>query len=64
MGLLNVISDIEQVVEAAQELREVSKTLRDLSGIAHSTLTTTLTLSEAEVASLRAAFACVVCKGL
>lgn len=63
MGLLNVISDIEQVVEAAQE-GEVSKTLRDLSGIAHSTLTTTLTLSEAEVASLKAAFACVVCKGL
>ncbi|KAL0993708.1 hypothetical protein UPYG_G00112170 [Umbra pygmaea] len=52
-----------EVVEAAQGLKEVSKMIKELSGFAHSTVTTTLSQSEAEVASLRVAFACVVCKG-
>ncbi|KAK0140113.1 hypothetical protein N1851_022999 [Merluccius polli] len=62
-GLQEVIADIEEVVEAAQGLREVSKMIKDLSGFAESTMTTTLCLSEAEVASLRMVFACLVCKG-
>lgn len=62
-GLPEVIADIEEVVEAAQGLREVSKIIKDLSRFAHSTMKTTLSLSEAEVASLRMVFACLVCKG-
>ncbi|XP_032363719.1 uncharacterized protein LOC116677139 [Etheostoma spectabile] len=62
-GLQEVMADIEEVVEAAQGLKEVTKMIKDLSGFAHSTVTTTLSLSEAEVASLRAIFACLVCKG-
>lgn len=62
-GLPDVLADIEEVVEAAQGLKEVSQVIKDLSGFAHSTLTTTLSLSEAEVASLKEVFACLVCKG-
>ncbi|XP_047187553.1 uncharacterized protein LOC118312733 [Scophthalmus maximus] len=62
-GLQDVLADIEEVVEAAQGLKEVTKKLKDLSGFALSTKTTTLSLSEAEVDSLRVVFACLVCKG-
>lgn len=43
-GLQEVMADIEEVVEAAQGLREVSKMIKDLSGFAQSTMTTTLCL--------------------
>ncbi|XP_029980191.1 uncharacterized protein LOC115412033 [Sphaeramia orbicularis] len=62
-GLQDVLADIEEVVEAAQGLKGVSQVIKDLTGFAHSTVTTTLSLSEAEVASLKEVFACVVCKG-
>ncbi|KAL7372604.1 hypothetical protein ABVT39_019227 [Epinephelus coioides] len=62
-GLHEVIADTEEVVEVAQGLREVLKIIKDLIGFAHSTMTTTLSLSEAEIASLRMVFACLVCKG-
>ncbi|KAK7879705.1 hypothetical protein WMY93_033588 [Mugilogobius chulae] len=52
-GLQDVMFDIEEVVEAAQGLQEVSKMIKDLCGGAKSTLMMTLTLSEAEVASLK-----------
>ncbi len=56
-GLQEVIADIEEVVEAAQGLKEVSKIIKGLTG--QSTMTTTLSLSEAEVASLRIIFVCL-----
>ncbi|XP_055015741.1 uncharacterized protein LOC129411368 [Boleophthalmus pectinirostris] len=60
-GLQEVIADIEEVVEAAQGLKEVSKIIKTLTG--QSTMTTTLCLSEAEVASLKLVFGCLVCTG-
>ncbi|XP_053718431.1 uncharacterized protein LOC128757287 isoform X1 [Synchiropus splendidus] len=63
-GLQEVVADIEDVVEAAQGLKEVSQIIKDLSGFGHSTMTTTLSLSEAEAASLREICSCLVCKGL
>lgn len=62
-GLQEVVADIEDVVEAAQGLKDVSQIIKDLSGFGRSTLTTTLSLSQAEVASLREVFNCLVCKG-
>ncbi|CAL9699811.1 unnamed protein product [Knipowitschia caucasica] len=63
MGFQDVMSDIEEIIEAAQGLKDVSKMIKDLSGQAHATLTTTLTLSETEIASIRAGFSCLICKG-
>ncbi|XP_023658943.1 uncharacterized protein [Paramormyrops kingsleyae] len=62
-GLQEVVGDIQEVVEAAQGLKDVSKAIKELSGFAHSRLTTTLSLSEAEVTSLKAVFGCLVCTG-
>ncbi|KAK7929730.1 hypothetical protein WMY93_006125 [Mugilogobius chulae] len=62
-GLQDVMFDIEEVVEAAQGLQEVSKMIKDLCGGAKSTLMMTLTLSEAEVASLKEVFTCLICNG-
>ncbi|KAM8846644.1 uncharacterized protein ACB058_012916 [Synchiropus picturatus] len=61
-GLQEVVADIEDVVEAG--LKEVSQIIKDLSAFGHSTLTTTLSLSEAEGASLREICSCLACKGL
>lgn len=47
-------SEIEEVVEAAQELEHVTKIIKELSRCAHSLL-------EAEVASSRLVFCCLVC---
>ncbi|XP_077381397.1 uncharacterized protein LOC144021181 [Festucalex cinctus] len=58
-----ITTDIEEVIEAAQGLKDVMSIIKELTGYAHSTLKTTLSLSEAEVASLKAAFCCLVCKG-
>ncbi|XP_041843898.1 uncharacterized protein LOC121641678 [Melanotaenia boesemani] len=63
VGLQEAVENIEELVEAAQGLKDVSKAIKELSGLAHSTLTTTLSLSEAEVASLKSVFGCLVCKG-
>lgn len=60
----DVILDIEEVVEAAQGLKDVSKAIKDLSGSARSTLTSTLVLSEADVVALKAGLCCLICKGL
>lgn len=42
VGLQEVVADTEEVVKAAQGLKEVTKMIKELSGFAHSTLTTTL----------------------
>lgn len=62
-GLQEVAAYIEDVVEAAQGLEYVSEMIKHLSGFARSTLTTILSLSEAEITSLREVFCCLVCKG-
>lgn len=62
-GLQEVVADTEEVVDAAQGLKEVSKMIKEFREFAHSTLRTTLVLSEAEVASLKTAFGCLVCTG-
>lgn len=61
-GLQEVAADIEDVVEAAQGLKDVSEMIKNLCGFVRST--TTLSLSEAEITSLKEVFCCLVCKGL
>ncbi|XP_076133850.1 uncharacterized protein LOC143116552 isoform X2 [Alosa pseudoharengus] len=58
----SVIAEIEEVVEAAQELKEVTKVIKELSGA--SARSTVLVLAEPEVTTIRAAFGCLICKGL
>lgn len=59
-GLLQVITaETKEVVEAAQNLKDVTKIIKELSGCAHS-LTIILFLSEAKVAPLTAVF-CMFC---
>ena len=53
---------MDELVEAVQGLSEVSTMIRELKG-APSTLVSTLSLSEAEVAAMVSTFACAVCKG-
>lgn len=55
------IAGIEEVVEAAQELKNVTKLMKEWSECARSL--PTVLQSEAEVASLKALFCCLVCKG-
>lgn len=64
IGLQDILSDIEEVMEAAQGLKEVSKVIEDLCSLTQSALKTTLTLSETDMASVRAGFSCLICKGL
>ncbi|KAG5282777.1 hypothetical protein AALO_G00059830 [Alosa alosa] len=58
----SVIAEMEEVVEAAQELKEVTKVIKELSGA--SARSTVLVLAEPEVTTIRAAFGCLICKGL
>ncbi|XP_029905488.1 RING finger protein 141-like [Myripristis murdjan] len=62
-GLDAVLDTIEKVVLAAQGLQEVSATIKELANLASSNRRTTVSLTEAEAAAIRDAFACVVCKG-
>lgn len=63
-GLQEVAADIEDVVEAAQALKDVSEMIKNLCGFVRSTMATALSLSEAEITSLKEVFCCLVCKGL
>ncbi|KAL7389073.1 hypothetical protein ABVT39_026021 [Epinephelus coioides] len=62
-GLDAVFDTIEEVVLAAQGLREVSTTIKELTNLASSNRRTTVSLTEAEAAAVKDAFACIVCKG-
>ena len=57
------MAEIEDVVEAAQGLKDVAQIIKDLTGVGQSTLTTTLSLTENEAASLKEVFNCIICKG-
>ncbi|XP_063067125.1 uncharacterized protein LOC134458625 isoform X2 [Engraulis encrasicolus] len=57
----DVLTDIEEVIEAAQGLREVTKTLKEAT--AGTGRTTLLCLQEGEVNALRTVFSCLVCTG-
>lgn len=62
-GLQEVAADIEDVVEAAQGLKDVSEMLKSLCGFAHSTMATTHSFSVAEITTLKEVFCCLICKG-
>ncbi|XP_049912421.1 RING finger protein 141-like [Epinephelus moara] len=62
-GLDAVFDTIEEVVLAAQGLREVSTTIKELTNLASSNRRTTVSLTEAEAAAVKDAFTCIVCKG-
>ncbi|XDV19488.1 hypothetical protein PO909_024953, partial [Leuciscus waleckii] len=61
-GLDLVFDRIEEVVLASQGLQEVSTTMKELMEFANSNRRTTLSLTEAQAAAVRDAFACIVCK--
>ena len=56
-----MIAEIEEVVEAAQELKEVTKVIKELCGA--SARSTVLVLAKPEVTTIRAAFGCLICNG-
>lgn len=60
-SLDSVFDSIEEVVLAAQGLKEVSTQIKELTNLANRR--TTLSLTEVEAAALRDAFACIICKG-
>ncbi|XP_070409094.1 uncharacterized protein [Nothobranchius furzeri] len=62
-GLDAVYDQIEEVILAAQGLREVSTTIRELTELANSNRSTAVSLRAADAAAVKDAFACVVCKG-
>lgn len=62
-GLDDVFDKSEEVVLAAQGPREVSTTMHELIDLANSNCRTTTSLTEAQAAAVRDAFACVVCTG-
>ncbi|KAM4615440.1 uncharacterized protein ACJ7VT_010553 isoform 1-T1 [Polymixia lowei] len=62
-GLDAVFDTIEEVVLAAQGLREVSNTIKELTNLASSNPRTTVSLTVSEAAAIKDAFGCVVCKG-
>ena len=62
-GFRDAIGDIEELVEAAQGLGEVSAMIKDLKG-PESTLISTLSLSRDEVSAITSTFACALCKGI
>lgn len=53
-----VFDTIEEVVLAAQGLREVSKTIEELTDLACSNRRTTVSLTEAEAAAVKDVFTC------
>ncbi|XP_038162656.1 uncharacterized protein LOC119797584 [Cyprinodon tularosa] len=62
-GLEAVYDTIEEVVLAAQGLREVSTTIKELTHLASSNRRTPVSLTEAEAAAVKEAFSCIICKG-
>lgn len=60
-SLDSVFDSIEEVVLAAQGLKEVSTQIKELTNLSNQR--TRLSLTEVEAATLRDAFACVICKG-
>lgn len=57
-GLQEVTAKLQDVVNADQGLEDVSETVKNLCGFAHSTLC----FSEAEITSLQEGFCCLVCR--
>lgn len=55
------MDDIEEVVLAAQGLKEVTTRIKELIEFAHRGGSVSLT--EAQAASVRDAFACLICRG-
>ncbi|KAI7793872.1 hypothetical protein IRJ41_003002 [Triplophysa rosa] len=63
-GLDSVFEKIEEVVLAAQGLTEVTSAIQELSDIVRQNRKTTLALTEEQSRNVRAAFTCLVCRGL
>lgn len=62
-GLQDVMDNIEEVVLVAQGLQGVSTKIKELIDLANSNRRT-VSLTDIQVAAIRGAFACVICRGL
>lgn len=61
--LPEVLDQIEEVILASHGLQEVSRTVKDLVNFVQANQRTTVCLSDNQAASVKAAFACIICGG-